>query len=174
MRWAGQRSCGGRCCTPLGLRPPSFHIHTCQPPINVTGAERSLSPLQIPGPLHLTADINSHPTYSPNNSPKKETRRPNQTSTQKYYQEEVGPRCGQELQTTKDTPIPARPTAKGLINKQPHGHSENCHFPPSPPTKPQGFPRARTPLETAAGESGPWRGWAGGGARPGVGPRFPQ
>lgn len=147
------------CPTQHCLRPPSLHTHTCQPPINVTGSERSLSPLQIPAPLHLTADINSHPTCSLNNSPKKETRSPKQTSTQKYYQEEVGPRYGQELQTTRNTPIPARSTAKGLINKQPRGHSENCLFPPSPPTKPPGvFPRARTPLETAAGESGPGKG----------------
>lgn len=51
------------------LRPPSLHTHTYQPHINVTGSERSLSPLQISTPPHLTTDSNSHRTCSPRQQP---------------------------------------------------------------------------------------------------------
>ncbi|XP_054980343.1 ESX-1 secretion-associated protein EspI-like [Sorex araneus] len=103
----------------------------------------------------------THLHAGPDKSPKKETRNPNQSRTQKHHEEELA--LGKtETRTGHPHEPEDAPAAPGLTNRQPSGHTKCLFLPPDPvPWAPPGT----YPSQTAARESGRREAGQGGGAK---------
>lgn len=171
MRWAEQRSCGGRPQdTTSPHLPATYQCHRLR---KISKSIADLRPTAPHSGYQLAPYVQSQTTV-PRKKHEVLTRQVHKSTTRKKLALWRGQGTyGQELQSPRDPPIQGRPTAKELTNRpMVTRRIVSSHRPLRP--NPQGSPRAHTPLETAAGVSGPQGGWTGGGARPGAGPRFPQ